>query len=228
MRYLVLGLDGVHNPVLHKRIVDGQDLEDVCYQATGSSARGYHYAPDWLTRVGFLTCQVKAYEAVRSAWAVLIGPCPETVEAELQDEPVVLAYLTDGPTVADVEAEHGRATGSWWDANWTHPHRAVCTRWEHGSYTPCPGCPDTLDRHGDPVYCDGEQECQVCIDAVDAAKLAEAYAHQALRSLREGDFAEAARLGSKAAETERDFGDDPTWGNFAKLLQDMAATKLTG
>jgi hypothetical protein len=63
---------------------------------------------------------------------------------------------------------------------------------------------------------------------VDAAKLAEAYAHQALRSLREGDFAEAARLGSKAAETERDFGDDPTWGNFAKLLQDMAATKLTG
>lgn len=228
MRYLVIGLDGVHNPVLHRRITDGQDLQEACYQATGYSARGYHFAPDWLTHVGFLPCQVQAYEAVHSAWAVLIGPCPESVETELLQEPVVLAYLTDGPTQADVEAAYDRATGSWWDACWTHPHVAVCHCADHGRYTPCPQCRDTLDADGDPVYCDGEQECQVCLDAKQAAALSEAYAYQAIVAMREGDFDAAARLGSKAAEAERDFGDAPTWGAFAALLCDMASTKLTG
>lgn len=101
-----------------------------------------------------------------------------------------------------VEA-YAKAKGTFTGATWTH------------EYAP------TNSNHGIPrEYCFGEENeamCLYCRDAGISARQAEAEAAEAMRLLHDGD-PEAASRARAAARMEREYGDDPTWGVFARLM----------
>ena len=97
------------------------------------------------------------------------------------------------------------AQGSWHGADWTH-ELAIDGR-------------KVLDDDGEPIYCDGTEECQTCDDAEEDAAEAEDAARDALTSLRSGDVEEALRYLELAVRIENHWGDSPTYGPALDVLR---------
>jgi len=54
------------------------------------------------------------------------------------------------------------------------------------------------------------------------AKAAEVYADEACDAADEGDWEEAVRLANEACALEREYGDDPTWGQLLAMAEAFA------
>ena len=96
------------------------------------------------------------------------------------------------------------AQGSWHGADWTH-ELAIDGK--------------VLDDDGEPIYCDGTEECQTCDDAEEDAAEAEDAARDALASLRSGDVGEALKSLELAVRIENHWGDSPTYGPALDVLR---------
>lgn len=121
-----------------------------------------------------------------------------------------------------IEDLYSDASGSWSIADWTH-ERVIA------NYGP------VLNDYGDPIYCDGQDDdgpCQTCTQVVADADAAEKLAEEAIDAFRLGNYDEAAELASEASSREITWGDNPTWGEFARTIEDCkgfrATHKLTG
>lgn len=63
-------------------------------------------------------------------------------------------------------------------------------------------------------------DCATRCERVEAcARYAEACAAEALEHIEADDWYAAANKAEEAARTEREFGDDPTWGRFARAVR---------
>ena len=108
--------------------------------------------------------------------------------------------------LARLEAAYTAATGAWTGADWHHERRDA-----YGVVY------DALDPL-DPVYCDGRTACATCAAAAASAHAAEVAADFALSAAREGDWATAVVAAEAAVRIERQWGDAPTWGPFARAV----------
>ena len=98
-----------------------------------------------------------------------------------------------------IEAAYAAAVGAWTTAEFTH--EADDHTYERAS------------------YCDGDDpSCSTCRSCALDAAAAERAAYRAIMAYRAGRRAEAADLAAEAADTERNWGDAPTWGAFAELI----------
>jgi hypothetical protein len=122
--------------------------------------------------------------------------------------------MTTTELIDDIETDYATATNTWVTADWTHEHLGL------------DGSGYTLDG-GDVVYCDGgDGKCQTCVDAAESAALAEDIASSLMTDIRSwrdtGDLAEhTAHIRCEAARVasiEREFGDAPTWGGWARAV----------
>jgi hypothetical protein len=62
----------------------------------------------------------------------------------------------------------------------------------------------------------------------EAAEAAEEAAADALRAARRGDWDTAVREAKRASSIESDYGDDPTWGTFATIVEETAERQSGG
>jgi len=104
-------------------------------------------------------------------------------------------------TLAEAEALFADANGAWTSADWTHEVRGTS-----------------------PVeYCSGDCEgCTYCEEAVASAGHAQDMGEQAIAHARSGEWQKAAKAAREAANTEGEWGDSPTWGDFARHLEAAA------
>ena len=102
------------------------------------------------------------------------------------------------------------AQESWQGADWTH-YRRIDGR-------------DAVDADGDFMECGHDEECcETCRDAKDAATAASEHGDAACRALMAGKLDDAMALVELARALENEWGDDPTWRQAAKALDELAA-----
>ena len=115
-------------------------------------------------------------------------------------------------SIEKIRALFDAAVGTWWGANWTHELRrdgeVVC---------------DVED----PVWCEGGTDgCETCAEAEKDAADAVELASMALRLIALGRTATSespADAARRAANIEKKWGDDPTWGPFAAAVEEWEA-----
>ena len=98
----------------------------------------------------------------------------------------------------DIIAAILAAQAAWARADWTH-ERVIAGRI----------VTELVD--GDPVYCDGGDDCETCDEAKRDSRAAAAYGDQAVEAVRCGDLEEGLRLVLRARELEDEWGDSPAW-----------------
>jgi hypothetical protein len=109
-------------------------------------------------------------------------------------------------TIKDVIDEFNRVKDMWNTADWRH---VLDTG-------------NSDDQDDDPVYCTGDTPwCQTCVQATEESRLARGYAEQACDVLQLGDTHQAAYLARRAADTENEWGDAPTWGKFCRMVEEL-------
>jgi hypothetical protein len=109
---------------------------------------------------------------------------------------------TTKTAIETIRSLYNAATGSWTGADWAHYVR------RNGR--------DTA------VECDGATKCETCRDAKDSAMEAEDLAKAAMEAVAAGDLAKAARLAGEARGVEDQWGDAPTWADWASAVAELA------
>lgn len=135
----------------------------------------------------------------------------------VEDDRYVLYRRSDdgldlGELLCTVDAEaviqdaYEDASGSWTTADWTHERRR-----DDGSIVGVEMC-----EGGDP------ERCAICRQAAEDAAEAERLAEEAMEALQRGDYRAAADLAAQVRRLEEQYGDAPTWGRWARMVEEYA------
>lgn len=114
-----------------------------------------------------------------------------------------------------VRRAYEEAHGAWECADWTHDYRrdgrVVVER-------------DSEGEPLGPLYCSGGnyEDCSVCAESREAIETAERCGLAAVEAAERGDWDTALEEAREAQRAEAEFGDSPTWGPFARAVEESA------
>lgn len=181
------------------------------------------------TRAELLVAAKKAYESAKGQWTDMSWP-----EGCGPWDTVICASSGAVNKEADLLENTDEAN---LDERWSKV-LYVLEHYKNEIVINCDGPADYLDALADPPKDEEElesmfahmselahelRECAEYIEEIESsAKEAEEQAALAAECLDEGEWQEAAEYAKEAAHTERQYGDAPTWGNFAALCEELA------
>lgn len=111
--------------------------------------------------------------------------------------------LEDNMDVTRIISAIEKAQTSWTDCDWAHERR-----------------PAERDEYDIPVYCDGgDDTCEYCRGATEAAESAQSYGDDAIKALREGRLDAVRDAIDHAVACEDQWGDAPVWRPIQNLVK---------
>lgn len=131
-----------------------------------------------------------------------------------------------------IQEVYNAATGSWEGWDWPHDPGGIVIdgpgpqddwdAWERDRRKALAG---EADEEGHPLTASHRRsiaraEREYGESVQDAAESAEEYATEALRFARKGEWGSALKAAREASRLEAEFGDDPTWGDLRRILEE--------